>query len=160
MVRSTKQGAKMLTELENDSNNNVIIRKSSNRSFTKTHNKYDAAYKTLNSIEHPEAAEKANPGGFSSTIYFNPEGKPVIEEGCSLKARCEADMANELGHAFDSTRGNSPFYDSYHKGGLFMPKDEAQTTYRENLIRQQLVLPLRRYYTIYTKYGLIQKADR
>lgn len=79
-------------------------------------------------------------GGSGGTIYWNTSGVP-LPTTAGTQTNATTDLAHEMGHGYDANRGVSS---SFRINNL--STDEYQASYRENIIRKQMGLPLRTTY--------------
>jgi hypothetical protein len=81
-------------------------------------------------------------GGSGGTIFWNPNGgTSVWEVGGKQANRPFVFLSHEMFHGLDANRG---LLDS--RPHLGIARSEWQAVYRENMLRQQMGLPLRTYY--------------
>ena len=148
-IRSSKEGGSMLEELEK-STNVFTLEKSSDNKFVDD-NSYKAhanqwATDPSAATAYPQlvAAGKDFTGGSGGTIFWNPKGADLWE-GKTQSNRPTVNVGHELFHGLDANRG---LLDSRTQLGI--TRSEWQAVYRENVMRQQMNLPLRTdYKTLY-----------
>ena len=139
IIGSTKEGQAMLSELQS-SNNSYTIQKS-----TRQYN-YESkfVYEDMDRAHALQMAETTGKsllkGGAGGDIYWNSKGTLLNTEK-GYQKNSIIDLGHELFHALDANRG---LLDGRVYNGL--SRKEWQATYRENILRQELHLPLRTYY--------------
>ena len=79
-------------------------------------------------------------GGSGGTIFWNPSGA-ILSTTSGSKKNSTTDLAHELFHGLDANRG---LLDDRDEQGV--KRSEWQATYRENVLRSQLGMPLRTHY--------------
>ncbi len=157
MIMESQTGAEMITELT-ESDNEFTIKKSTNRkdndqsafypsNFAKSYGMNDEAMNAMGDLRVE--------GGSGGTIYWNPKERILgIDERGSTYGDAFIALAHEFGHAIDSNRGTSfprnalRGNDSYDPNYRGLPKSEWRAVYRENMVRSELGIPLRLYYSI------------
>jgi RHS repeat-associated protein len=137
-INSTEVGRELVSELK-DSEHMYKIKQSENNmsSFTPT-DVYESA--------NPDASEAKKSAGAGGTISWYEQGR-WIPTLMGPQKDATIDLAHELFHGLDANRG---LRDSQKENGI--PRNEWQASYRENMLRPQLNLPLRTYYRV-NQYG-------
>ncbi|WP_431160696.1 M91 family zinc metallopeptidase [Flagellimonas beolgyonensis] len=144
-ISKGKEGNDMLTELQSSDNNFTIVEAAGSK-FDATDN-YKAyanqwatdpmQAKTYSMLQKGGKNFKDGSGGI---INWNSSGSPLITLG-GTSTNGNMDLAHEMFHALDANRG---LLDDRLDSGL--KRSEWQATYRENILRGQLGLPLRSHY--------------
>jgi hypothetical protein len=145
-INKTAEGSSMLSELEGSANVFTIVKGSTNEF---KHDNRLKAYANQLSTDPDAAAEYAHhqsigtdlTGGSGGTIYFNPNKAQMWEQGGKYVNRGNVALGHELFHGLDANRG---LLDS--RTHLGITRNEWQAVYRENMMRQQMGLPLRTDY--------------
>ncbi|WP_062061805.1 M91 family zinc metallopeptidase [Aquimarina longa] len=144
-IANSAEGASMISELESSDNNFTIV-----NAKTSQFNNSDS-YKAFANQWRTDPAQAASyaaiqnggrdfSGGAGGTIHWNPSGAPLVTLS-GTRTNGTTDLAHEMFHALDSNRG---LLDSRVHNGL--KRSEWQATYRENVLRTQLGLPIRSHY--------------
>ncbi|MBB6236396.1 RHS repeat-associated protein, partial [Pedobacter sp. AK013] len=145
-IGGTDEGNGLLNELQTSSNN-YTIQNSTTNDFVVNPAQRVAGYanqlKTdpqyANQLATTAASEML--GGAGGTINWNPNGASVWVLGKEQNNNPTSNLGHELFHGLDANRG---LLDNRTSQGL--KYDEWQATYRENLLRFQMGLPVREYY--------------
>jgi RHS repeat-associated protein len=136
----------ILTELQNSTNNYTIVDGTTNK-FESNTAQNNAGYAnqllTDPSLAPSLAAAPAASllGGAGGTITWNPSGGSVFLVGGRQNSNTTVNLFHELSHGRDANRG---LLDTRLNNGL--ARDECQASFKENIIRRQMGLPLREYY--------------
>ena len=147
-ISQSKTGKSIVDDLVTSKNTYNIMNSSLNpngdkNEFISSNIKKEYA-KEINSDPNSSKSFKDNgidiSGGSGGNIYWNPSGVLGVTTA-GLTVSPEADLAHELSHGFDANNGLA---DDRKEGGL--SRSEWQAVYNENSIRQELHLPLRKYY--------------
>ena len=148
-LRSSREGGSMLEELES-SKNIFTIQKSKDNKFVadnnyKAHaNQFATDPSAASSYSQLLSIGKDLSGGSGGTIFWNARGADLWE-GNTQSNRPGVNLGHELFHGLDANRGR---LDS--RTHLGITRSEWQAVYRENVMRQQMNLPLRTdYKTLY-----------
>ncbi len=148
-INKSAEGSAMLSELQN-SENVFTLEKSVENEFVpdNIYAAYANQWKTdPNSAESYAALQKKGinfSGGSGGTIYWNPNGgTSVWEVGGKPVNRPYVFLAHEMFHGLDANRG---LLDSRSHLHIKVLRSEWQAVYRENILRQQMGLPLRTHY--------------
>jgi len=145
-IGGTESGGEWLGELQTSLNNFTI-----NTAFSSDNpegygvNNFE---KSPGAVSHLKAYSNqlgANglPGGTGGTIWWNPEGTSLLTTA-GPQTNSTTDLAHELiGHGLDANRGtmNSEIINGLNR-------NEWQASYRENIIRNRLAVPLRTHYRL------------
>jgi len=145
-INKSQEGSEMINELQS-SNNVFMIRKSGKSEFKsdnvrKSHAKQWQTDPTLMSSYNAQVDLGIDfKGGSGGIIQWNPVGSSIWEEGGNQSTRPFVDLAHEMFHGLDANRGM--LNDQFHEG---VKMSEWQAVYRENILRQDLKIPLRTHY--------------
>lgn len=137
-AKTTAEGAALQKKLEM-SFNVFTIEKGMKSEFIPSNTLKATAYQR---VDEATGASGDLSGGSGGTIIFNPTQGGVREQGGVTATRPTTTLAHEMSHALDADRG---LMDYRIEQGI--QRNEWQAVYRENLIRSQLGLPLRTYYS-------------
>lgn len=143
-INEGKEGASMISELENSRNIFMIIdgyghfkTEDIRKAYANQIETDSSQMSVLVSVQRMKTNIKGGSGGI---IYWSPAGTimPTAYGGVNSPT---LDLAHEMFHGLDANRG---LLDSrLHRG---LARSEWQTVFRENLLRSQLNLPLRTHY--------------
>lgn len=150
-IGGTKEGGAMLGELQSSSNSYTIMHSSLNpagnrNEFAENNTLKGYANQLQTDPSFAMSYDAVNnagvdlSGGSGGTIYWDPSGSSLpTTSGMQLSAA--TDLGHELYHGLDANRGllDNRLY-------LGIKRNEWQATYRENMTRLQLGLPLRSHY--------------
>jgi len=148
-ISRSRTGGTMIQEIS-ESDNNVIIKPGSSRF---THNSYLKSQREWHKSSNPYYSKMLQAGydfegGTGGTVEWNSRGD-VLPTTSGGKIAPAIDLAHELAHAYDAIHGLMNF-DKIEVFGVpgvkEIEKNEFQAVYRENLIRQELNMPLRTHY--------------
>ncbi|GAA0874333.1 hypothetical protein GCM10009118_07410 [Wandonia haliotis] len=152
-IRSTREGGTMLEELESSENVFTLEHSKNNPSgnrnefvasdrFKAHGNQYATDPDGAAAYSHYQSIGTDFTGGSGGTIYWNPGGgTSVPEQGGNFANRPSVFLGHEMFHSLDANRG---LFDS--RTHLGISRNEWQAVYRENVLRQQMGLPLRTHY--------------
>ena len=149
------EAASMITGLQGSANNFTIVKGTENR-FDVNPSQRTAGY--ANQLKTDPALTPslsvtpaaAMQGGAGGTITWNPSGAKVWVLGGGQNNNPTTNLMHELFHGRDANMG---LLDSRLDNGL--KRDEWQATYKENMVRQQMHLPIREYYRSQDNGGVI-----
>jgi RHS repeat-associated protein len=147
-IGRTEEGGTMLAELQSSTNNFSIEKTSGNNEFIPSDkNRGHSNQFSTDPAESSTLAAMNNAGfnlsgGSGGVIRWDGLGAelPTTSGGQSNRT---TDLGHELFHALDANRG---LLDTRKEQGY--ARDEWQATYRENILRSQMVQPLRTHYGI------------
>lgn len=145
-----KEGADMLSELQSSTNNFTIVETTGKNKFKADNQTKAYANQLLTnpsqaiSLKALQGAGISLTGGSGGTIYWNTSGAtlPTTNGG---QSNSTTDLAHEMFHGLDANRG---LEDDRTSNGV--RNGEVQATYRENILRGQLGMPLRTHYKTQT----------
>jgi len=144
-IREGKEGASMIDELDHSENNYMISNGKSHFKSADVPKAYANQIETdtcqINILNSFNESNVNLSGGSGGTIFWSAEGTtlPTINGG---QTNSSLDLAHDMFHGLDANRG---MLDNRMCHGL--ARSEWQTVYRENVLRGQLNLPLRTYYS-------------
>ena len=154
LINSSNTGNEMLTKLTNSTNKfnikHVSLNPKKSISFVAENEKkaYAEFYQSSPLYANKNIDWSGSSGG---TIYWNP-AREYLGTTKGLMYSPATDLAHELAHGYDADRG---LLNRTKINGL--KKDEYQASYRENLIRNELGMPYRKYYGALNEY--LQQID-
>ncbi len=140
-IGKTQEGSNLINELQSSSNN-FKIAKGDNRFVANNVTKAYANQILTDPSQHQILqVDGVNLyGGSGGTIFWNPSGT-ILSTTSGSKKNSTTDLAHELFHGLDANRG---LLDDRDEQGV--KRSEWQATYRENVLRSQLGMPLRTHY--------------
>lgn len=144
-INLTKEGSETLADLTTSKNTfNIVNTSGLNQTSASGTNAYYAQFKV-----DPKTEGTLTGKGSGATITWNPSGDPnggVYVLGKKQDNNPITNLAHEIFHADDANQGI--YWDDKYASGKDrdLSKDEWQASYRENIYRQQLHLPLREFY--------------
>ena len=151
----SKEANSMISELQSSKNNFTIVKGNTNR-FDYNPSQRIAAFANQLKTDPNLAQTLANTpasamqGGAGGTITWDPNGANVWVIGGKQDNNPTTNLMHELFHGRDANRG---LLDGRKYIGL--GRDEWQAVYKENIVRQQMGLPLREYYISQDNAGVI-----
>lgn len=139
-----KSGMALVSSLQSSKNNFTIKHASENptkqENWFKPDNNRAAFSNQLLTDPSSLGSSRATPGGSGGTIYWDPSGSPLVTSS-GVQISAITDLAHEMSHALDSDRG---LLDDRMELGV--KRSEWQAVYRENVLRDEMGLPLRTHY--------------
>ena len=151
------EAAGMITELQNSGNNYTIVKSNTNQFDVNPAQRVAGYANQLRNDPNLAPSLAVTPaaamtGGAGGIIQWNPSGGADILVLGSNKVTNSptTNLMHELFHGRDANRG---LLDNRLNNGL--KYDEWQATYKENIVRQQMGLPLREYYRVQDNAGVI-----
>ncbi|WP_164714155.1 DUF6443 domain-containing protein [Chitinophaga rhizosphaerae] len=151
----SNEAASMITELQGSANNFTIVKGNTNE-FNYNPAQRFAAYANQIRTDPAQAGLLATitaaqlAGGAGGTITWDPSGVNVWVVGGGQNNNPITNLMHELFHGRDANRGLTD--DRDHNG---LNRDEWQASYKENIVRQQMGLPLREYYRSQDNAGTV-----
>jgi RHS repeat-associated protein len=143
-IRSSDEGKKGITQLQNSENNFTV--KYGERNHFEADNKNNAqAIQVINQLGiKVDESQPFNQIGSGGTIYFNPTSATI--NGTTFSP--EIILTHEMGHAIDADKGLMDRSLIKIGGVCCEERTEARATYFQNIVSQQLgpKYPLRTYY--------------
>ena len=131
VLKTTRTGNGLISTFEGSDNKDVFIKECTN-------SKCD------------NLTTDATTGAFiSQTILWNSAGTE-LPTTAGVQKNAITDLGHEFSHVYDNAKGIPHIFDLYYQG---LSRSEWRATYKENLIRKELDVPLR------TSYGFSLQID-
>ena len=149
------EAVSLIAELQGSTNNFTIVKGEKNNFDPNKSQRFGAEANQIRTDPNRSlelAAVPANllQGGAGGTITWNPKGDNVWVVGGKLDNNPTMNLLHELFHARDGNRG---LMDDRNENGI--KRNEWQASYKENIVRQQMGLPLREYYREQNNAGVV-----